>query len=277
MRRSIRSLAPLWHVRGRRVGVTGLVTSAVSPTPLLLATPVVSGDYHALTAPRSTRWLLPGWSLATPPPPRAQHAARSTLPLARLPAAAYCRAVEPHTATGSARRWSRRPASRPARRHPRAPRQSPAPATSPSPAPGTPCHAQSAPAAASARRWGSPVPGLPPAARPSRCRRPRRWPVHTARQLTALMARCDLMMQNYAAQAEANPAAAGERICRRLETMWSSLRVTAALCDVGVIGARPDSIQRLIRRTLAQWSAFHPVSIAARGRSRPPSWAVPTG
>ena len=59
-------------------------------------------------------------------------------------------------------------------------------------------------------------------------RRTRSWPVQSPRQLIALMAARDLMMLNYAAQAEANAEPAVERICRRLETARSRFGTTAA-------------------------------------------------
>ncbi|MCE7981135.1 MAG: hypothetical protein DYG89_08085 [Caldilinea sp. CFX5] len=52
-------------------------------------------------------------------------------------------------------------------------------------------------------------------------RRP--WPVQSASQLTALIAARDLMMINYAAQAEADPEAAVARICSRLMVAQSHL------------------------------------------------------
>lgn len=56
--------------------------------------------------------------------------------------------------------------------------------------------------------------------------RHRPWPVQSPTQLTALIAARDLMMVNYAAQAEADPEIAVARICRRLMTARSFLCAT---------------------------------------------------
>jgi Ser/Thr protein kinase RdoA (MazF antagonist) len=53
--------------------------------------------------------------------------------------------------------------------------------------------------------------------------RRRPWPVQSPTQLTALIAACDLMMVNYAAQAEAEPEAAVARICSCLMVAQSLL------------------------------------------------------